>query len=272
MKKLIVISDWVDDSLTCQEVRSAVEGFAKEAEKVRISFVSSTPSTIHTAFLAFQVAETEERYGKPLETVIFVNTDPRINSTTSVEKAKGAEFVIVRLSSGMYLCGPNTGHVFSLIKEKMTNLFHYPNMNKGSQFRSRDLYSRIVAHLMDSMEDEMDLEEIQRSEVPVLEGFYIGHIDNYGNLKTIIMGEHLKGKYVYGDMVKLTINGITKEIKYVGNLFGGTPGELVIYPGSSGKQDAPFLEISVWRHFTESDRTTGVHVFNHPLPGTPITL
>ena len=51
MKKLIVIADWANDSLTCQELRSTVAGYLKDPDKANISFVASIPSTIHTAFL-----------------------------------------------------------------------------------------------------------------------------------------------------------------------------------------------------------------------------
>ncbi len=272
MKKLIVIADWVSDSLTCQEVKSAVEGFAKDPNQARVSFIASTPSTLHTAFLLQQAVEIEERYGQPLETVFFVNTDPRIQSKKSVEHAKGAEFVVIRLSSGTYICGPNAGYCFSLLREKITNIFLYPGLDKGSQFRSRDLYSRVAAHLMDAMEDDLDLEETHTNLISIFQGYYVGHIDNYGNIKTTITHEELKGKYNYGDVLSICIKRITKSVKYVSNLFGGVPGELVIYPGSSGKTGNPYLEISVWRHFTEEDRTTGSYAFQNPLPGTEVTL
>ena len=81
-----------------------------------------------------------------------------------------------------------------------------------------------------------------------------------------------KGKYEYGDTVSLKINQIVKKAKYVTNLFGDVPGELVIYPGSSGKKDNRFLEISIWRHFTEDKPTTGIDEFNSPKVGSVIEL
>src|SRR3989338_6675900 len=125
MKKLIVVADWVEDSLTCQEVSSAIAGFFKDSSHARITFVSSTPSTIHTSYVMSKIVEVEERYGRPLETVIFENTDPRIQTSTSVEKAKGAEFIIVRLKSGIYICGPNAGYDFTFIKNKIDEAFVY---------------------------------------------------------------------------------------------------------------------------------------------------
>ena len=94
MKKLITIADWVADTLTCQEVRTSIEGYLKNSDNASVSFVSSTPSTIHTAYLLAQLVETEARYGRPLETLLFQNTDPRIQSSTAVEKAHGAPLVI----------------------------------------------------------------------------------------------------------------------------------------------------------------------------------
>lgn len=273
MKKLIVVADWADgDSLENQEVKSAIEGFLNDPAGINMNFVFSTPSTIHTAFLVAQIVQSEERYGHPLNTVLFQNTDPRIQTHEAVRKAKGANFIIIRLKSGMYVCGPNSGYDFSMLKNKIEEVFTYENMDRGSQFRSRDLYAKICAYLMDSMEDELDLDESSDSIIPTLQGFYIGHIDDYGNIKTTIKHSDLKGKYEYGESVEININKVTKKAKYVDNLFGGTPGELVIYPGSSGEYGNPYLEVSIWRHFTEEKPTTGIHAFNLPRPGMTVNI
>lgn len=272
MKKLIVVADWASDSLTVQEFQSAVMGFLKENRGVSVSYVSSTPSTIHTAFLLQQITQTEERYGNPLQTVIFQNTDPRIQTNEGVEKAKGAELLIVRLKSGLFLFGPNAGYNLSLVRSKIEHLYTYPGLDKGSQFRSRDLYSRVASHLMNEEEDELELEEVRANIIPGLQEYYVGHIDNYGNIKTTITHEFMKGKYEYGDTVVIRLHNLTKKATYVTNLFGGNPGELVIYPGSSGQSDNPYMEISVWRHFTEKKATTGLHEFDFPRPGELVEI
>lgn len=272
MKKLIVVADWAEDSLNRQEIVSAVDGFLKDPDDMFINFVFSSPSTIHTGFLLSQVVENEERFGRPMETVIFQNTDPRIQTTESVARAKGAEFIIIKLKSGLWLCGPNAGYDFSLIKNKIEETYHYEGLDKGSQFRSRDLYARVAAHLMDNLEDEMELNESESSVIPELRGYYIGHIDNHGNIKTTIKHSDLKGKYEYGEQVELAINKVTRKAKYVDNLFGGVPGELVIYPGSSGEYQDPYLEVSIWRHFTEEKPTTGLHEFKFPRPGMRVII
>lgn len=272
MKKLIVVADWADDTLTCQEVRTAVEGYSNEPQKVRISFVSSSPSTIHTSFLLRQIVEIEERYGRALETVIFQNTDPRLQSTRSVQESRGADLVIIRLKSGIHLMGPNAGYDYSMLLDKIDVVFTYPGMNKGSQFRSRDLYSRIAAHLMEAQQDEMELEEAHMSIIPGLQGDFVGHVDNYGNIKTTIHEMNFKEKYAYGDEMNITINGVTKKVLYVDNFFGGNRGELVIFPGSSGDKKDAYLEISVWRHFDEEDQSTGSAIFNDARPGMKVVV
>lgn len=272
MKKLIVVADWAHDSLTNQEVLTAVEGFSKNRADVRVTFVASTPSTLHTSFILQQLIRTEERYGNPGETVFFQNTDPRIQTKEGVEHAQGAEFIVIKLKSGIFLCGPNAGYDFSLLKPSIEYVYRYDGLDKGSQFRSRDLYSRVSAHLMDEMQDELDLEEQSSNCIPELRGYFVGHIDNYGNVKTTITHSDFKGKYGLGEKVEITLNEVKKTATYVSNLFGGTPGELVIYPGSSGDKDDPYLEISVWRHFTEKVVTTGVHAFNMPRPGMEIKI
>ena len=219
-----------------------------------------------------QILATEIRYGDPMNTVIFQNTDPRIQTDEGVMQAKGAEFIILKLTTGAWVCGPNAGYDFSMIRNQIEKVYKYPGLDKGSQFRSRDLYSRVCAHLMDEMQDDLDLEEEHLNTIPGLMDHYVGHIDNYGNIKTTVTHEEMKGKHQIGDYVEITLNDITKKAKYVSNLFGGTPGELVMYPGSSGVKENPFMEISVWRHFTEKNPTTGLHAFSHPRPGQKVVF
>lgn len=248
MKNLIIIGDYCSDSLVNQELKSSLLGHLTEPLSSSISFVDSSPNTIHTAFLLKQILITESRLGDPNNLVIFVNTDPRIQTNKGVEKAQGADFVVAKMGNGAYICGPNAGYSFSLIQKEIEYLYLYPNLDKGTQFRSRELYMPVCARLMEGKQDEMALEEIRQTIIPSLSGFYLGHIDNYGNMKTTINKSYLKGRHEYGDLIKITLNGITKEAYYVNNMFAKEPETLVIAPGSSGMPDDPYLELIVWQH------------------------
>lgn len=265
MKKLIVVSDWAKDTLACQEFKSAVEGHLNSAGSPNIDFVESEPSTIHTAFLLNQLVQTEEYLGKPLNTVFFVNTDLRENKKTK------AEPLIIKLKSGIVVIGPNSQNSFSLIKDKIEVVFIYDEI-VDSQFRSRDLYSKVCSFFMENREDELFLEEAHLNLIPYLEKnkYYIGHIDNYGNIKTTITHEELKGRYEYDDNVEINIGGVKKIARYVPGLFKGEVGELIIYPGSSGNKNNPFIEISAW--MTPENPKTGIYYFPKAKPGNEVII
>src|SRR6185436_18673775 len=117
MKKLIVIADWASDTVACQEVRSMIDGFVRNPEFVNVSFVVAEDSTAQAGQVLKQLVSIEERFGRSLETVFFLDVNPK--------DAGVSEFIIVRLTSGMYICGMNVEHNFSYIKDEITNVFRY---------------------------------------------------------------------------------------------------------------------------------------------------
>jgi hypothetical protein len=272
MKKLIVIADWAGDPLAQQEIRSTVEGYLQHQNGSNVSFVPSTPSTVHTGYLVGQIAEIEERYGKPLETVIYAHTDTRLNAATSREDTKGADFFVVRLGTGLYLCGPNAQHTYSFIRSQIQKVYRYNDIDLHTQYRARDAYARTVAHLMEAMEDELDLEEIHPNLIPPLQGHHVGHVDSHGTIKTTISKEELKGTYEYEQHVTVKINGIEKKLRYIPHLFASFQGELVIYPGSSGHLDEPYLDIGLWQSESDQQHKTAAEHFHSPKPGVEVHI
>lgn len=272
MKKLIVISDLAEDSLSAQEIKSAVHGFLKDVETPNINFVESTFSSIHVAFLVEQVVLTEERLGRPHETIILQSTDPRIYTTSPIPDALGAPFLLSKLENGIWVCGPNTQYNFSLIKNRINQVFSYTGIDIGTQFRCRDVYSKLMAYLMDDLDEELTLDEVPVDQIPQLSGYHIGHIDNFGNIKTTIKKSVLHGKFEKGEAVTITINNVIKEVKYVDNLFGGEIGQLVIYPGSSGIVGDAYLEIAIRTNYTIHNPDTGYLAFDKPYPGQIVEI
>ncbi|MFA6005922.1 MAG: hypothetical protein WC775_05570 [Patescibacteria group bacterium] len=248
MKNFIALADYCSDSLTVQELRSALYGHLSANPTGFVSFVHSSPSTIHTAFLLHQLLTTEQRLGDPNNLVVFVNTDPRLQAVKGVEKAQGSQLVVARMRSGAWVYGPNAGFCFSLVQKDIQYLYVYQNQDKGTQFRSRDLYMRVGALLMEEKQDDMELEELKIQDIPALDKYYVGHIDNYGNIKTTIPRSYLKGKYDVGDTISVTIAGVQHKAYFADNIFGKEPDVLVVAPGSSGPIDDPYLEVVVWQH------------------------
>lgn len=268
MKNLTVIADWANDDLAKKEFISALLGELAEQINPRIDFVASFYSSIHTAFLSQQIVQTEERLGKPAENVLFLNTDTREHTGEKIYHAEGSLFIIAILYSKLIVCGPNAGYSFSSIKDQIQQLFVYGGVEKGSQFRSRDLFPKVIARLMEEKQDELRLDELEIEVIPNLTNYYVAHVDNYGNIKTTIPSSTLQGK-LHGDLVKITIENVTREAFYTHNLFGEKQEVLVIAPGSSGKENDRFLELSVRigpNYHSAAER------FDFPKPGTEIKL
>lgn len=273
MRNLIIIADWAKDSLSCAEVKTAISGYLIDNLNLDIIFIDSTPSTIHTAFLIEQMNYTVFRFNHPEETVIFQNTDPRIKDTFFSSNPWNGKLLLLRLKNGLWVFGPNAGYDFSLIKKEIAQVFYYPNFEKGGQFRSRDLYARLAAHFIEEKEDELDLEEITHDAIPSLTGYYVAHIDNFGNIKTTIKKSDLKGKIEFNEKLKIKINNTIQEVVYTKGLFKYQPNQLIIYPGSSGSIDDPYLEISVWRYFDDENKNkTGSFYFKFPSSGDKINI
>lgn len=272
MKKLIVIADWAKDSLYRQEVRSSIEGSLQNPQNISVNFVDSISSSIHTGFLLSQIVETEERNGRPLETVIYQHTDNRSDSNSSSKETRGADFFILRLYSGLYVCGPFTGYSYSFVKSKILKIYKYNLIDSHIHFSSRDVYSRIVSHFMESMEDKLDLEEMHENLIIPFKGHVIGHVDCHGNIKTTCSQEYFKGKYRIEDDIKIKINNVEKKARYLRNLFSSSKGELVIHPGSAGPNDDPYMDISIWQDFSKKNSQSAADVFYLPQPGDEVFL
>ena len=261
MKKLIVISDWAEDSLRCQELRTVVEGYLNNSFHPYISFVASSHSSMHAGFLAHQLAATEERFGRPLETILFVDLP-----------SKDSELLILRLKTGLYVIGPNKEYVFSLIKNNAEAIFHYPDIEKQHEFRKRDIYYRVLAHFLESKQDDLELEEVHESQVPEIQDYIVGHIDSYGNIKTSVRESDIKEKYSYNDDVPLTIQNITKKARYVESLDDAEIGELVLYPGSAGDMKDHYMDLAVRTDFTSISPNTAVREFDRPATGAIVKI
>ena len=272
MRRIICVSDWVQDELALEEFRTAVTGFAKNPRDVRFSSVASTSSTMHTGFLMAQLAYTQERLGIPNETLIFQNTDPRIPEQGSNTAAHGSHFVIAQLASGLLVCGPNAGYNFSFLKKSIVAAFTYTHFDTPTVLRSRDVFSRMAAHLADYMEQELELDELHIgtiSDEP--EGSYVLHVDPFHNIITSITQEQSLEKHQIGNYVRISLKNEVHEVRLVPHRFASVPGDLTLYPGSKGHLDNPYMEIGVWHDTTQTHRSPPTP-FEHARPGDELSL
>jgi hypothetical protein len=260
MKKLIVISDWAGDYLSSQELKTTIEGFVSDPSHPNTSFVLSTPSTIHTTFLASQLIYTEKEFGRPLETVIYLDTHDK-SQIENLIVLEESEFIVAHLASGMYVCGQNNGYSFSMIKPNIEELYIYRGLEKGSRFMARDTYARILAAFMDAQQDTLDLEELSSNIVPTVEGFFVGHIAAFNTVLTTIPYEWMHQKYKYDDMVPIKINSVEKKLRFVSSSSEADKDEVVLCPSAAGEKNNPYIEL-----------LRGGTVYNDVQPGMKVEV
>lgn len=237
MKKLVVVADWAQDAVYCREYKSAITGFTKEEASIDISFIPTSISPIHTGFIVEQIVRTDERLGRPLNTVIHVGNEP---------KNQKADFLVMKLTSGLYLCGFNFIHIFSFVKNSIDEAFSYQLSEASSNFLSRDTYCRVVDYLLQSLQDDLQLEQVHLNTIVESEGHYIGHIDSFGNIITTITHNDLKGRYTLGDEIAITIGDKTEKAVYKKNLWSETGQQLMFAPSSFGSADNPYLALAIF--------------------------
>lgn len=232
MKKLIIISDFIRDPLYRQEFQTAVNGYTIKSQRPYLHYVPVYSSDIQAGFMLHQILITEERFGVPNETVIYVSTDP----FNKMEKG-----LILQHPSGLQIIGPNIGMQFSFIKDQILKAYTYDPLNKEAIFWSRNNYPRVIAHLMEYEIDDLELEQVPLSEIHEIRETYVCHRDSFGSLKTNITLDTLKNHVVEGQSVQILLNSTKYTVR-----FSRIPiAEDCIYIGSSGEPNNPYMEIKI---------------------------
>lgn len=272
MKSLIFIADYGTDTLATNEVLNAIRREVSASFPVQV--VASRPfNTIHTSFL-FQQLQLNLSGAQAKETVFFLNTDPRTQTKEAVKRADGSPLVAGVLKNGALVITPNAGYCLSFVKSSIQELFLIPVPKEGSQFRSRDIFSHIVAEAIRGTLDLSSKEKIDPEQhIPSLSGEPIVlHNDNYGNIKTSLQKDYLAGHGTHeGDIISIKIGGIAVENIQVGsNIFAVPAGSLVLAPGSSGNPQNPYYEIAL--RFDGNANNSAAEVFKWPEPGTQIVI
>lgn len=270
-KTLILITDYASDTLARTEVILAIKRRIQKPLDFHFALAEKF-NTIHTGFLADQL----RRSLTPKEaanTIFFLNTDPRTHTKTEIPEAGGALLLVAKLTNQSLVISPNAGYCLSFIKPKISELFTVKVPNKGTQFRSRDIFPKIIAQALDSRLVKSVLKPTSIKIIPDLPKHpFVLHIDNYGNIKTSITSSKLKELNLgWGDNIGITIkNKKVARAKITKNIFADKPGRLVLAPGSSGDPLNPYFELSVR---TDGYKTRSAsELLGHPWPGSIIKI
>lgn len=272
MKSLVFIADYGSDALATSEVLEAIRRFAGAPFFVHV--VASRPfNTINTAFLLEQLHRGMDE-NQVKQTVFFLNTDPRTHTKEVVHAAGGSIFVVAYLRGGAVVMTPNAGYCLSLVKQNIEKLVEVRVAADGTQFRSRDIFSPVVARALTGdiapfLGSELSAEE-RVPDIP--SGIFLLHNDNYGNMKLFLQKKALELQKIYeGDEITIQIGQQRKEgVRVASTIFTVLPGTMALAPGSSGPKDNPYYELSV--RFDGDVKQSAADAFGWPEPGEQIFL
>jgi hypothetical protein len=273
MKKLFVVTDWANDPLMFPQFYTAVEGRVKDpSTRPTIIPVGVSSSPLQASYIARQIIQIENKYGRPDETLILMESASHSHVNAPSETGASAPFYILRLESGMHVMGTNAGFTFSLLKDLLGEVLTYQGIDAKVPFGARDEYARMCAYLMDYMEDELEFDEVHTNVIPELDAPYIGHVDAFGNIQTTIVAEDLKGRAEYKQSIGVKIKGRQHDALFLPNRYASNKGALVLSPSAVGHPDNPYLELSVWSDNPSDLTKSACAQYNHPHPGDKIEV
>lgn len=256
MKKLIILSSMITDGLATQSFQSLLDGYTMEGDFPAINPVLINENTFHTGFLLGSIVEIEERYGRPQNTIIYVDQP----GTSSFP------FAVIRLATGLIVCGYSVGNCFSFITPKI----HIMQSYTPEDPHAIGAHPRILAQLMESMDADMQLDELHMNIIPQVRNAKVGHVSHDGAIITTLTMEDLKGRYEGGEQVPLTINDTKLSVWYEPTKVEQHPHDYLLCPSPYTNNTVPYLMIQ--RRSSDSGVEPPYEKFNHPSPGQEVSI
>jgi S-adenosylmethionine hydrolase len=182
----------------------------------------------------------------PRNTIHLVVVDPGVGT----ERRR-----IIVQGNRSYYVGPDNGVLSLAIQEEglkkiiLISERKYMRSNVTATFEGRDIFAPVAAHLaqgvpIESFGRKVDQMIQLRISQPLISNHHISgkiiHIDGFGNIITNITYSQIHDLITIGEKYQVTINQLTKTMKYMKSYGYVSPGELIIITGSSN-----YMEISI---------------------------
>ncbi len=229
--------------------------------KLRLKEYSVPPFDTHAT--GFFLAETAINSHLGARHFFYVNTAPRHDDENPKADSEGEKLVYVKLFNGVRIVAVNSGYSLSFIKPAIEEARVVEVENKGSQFRSRDFYPRVLGEVARDNYERLTSEE---PVIPDMPENVVCITDGYGNLKTSVDPEELKA--LAGQFLSVSVNGQKHYVKAGQSIFDVPDGHLCMAKGSSGWT----LPDGTRKNFTEIVRRSGSAflLFRKPKGGAKV--
>lgn len=220
------------------------------------------------SFAAYQLAQ-RVPHTHAARIIVFVNVDARTHTRARITNGDGEPLFVGIMGNNVRIIGAGLA-TFMVAQQcnefsSMEKIHIAPrNGVLPGQFRSRDIFAPIVATI--ARGDDVTVKAITHEGIPSLLPCVLA-IDGYGNIKTSLRRNDVRGK-----RVTIALNKKKFEVRVAKGLFDILPGELGIYPGSSGTEDDPFFEIAVRFDSEEKNEDSATRRFGYPAAGMQICV
>jgi hypothetical protein len=200
-----------------------------------VSVPTTVPSfdTISTGFCLGQLALAE--LPQDARVIVFSNTAPRRDLKKARAHNEGEGLVFARLTNGAEILAVNSGYSLSFVRENIRALFAVNVDQRGTQFRSRDIYPKVIAALVREENSFMGQELNAAQFIPDIPKGVVGYVDSFHNLKTTFRTDDPEiAQFQDGQRVFIGIKGAFREAHVASGSFNVEEGEWAFAPGSSG--------------------------------------
>lgn len=245
MRKIITITDWNSDGLTRERFRTVVEGYSIDRKQVNIHSLSCISSSVHAGFLAYEMVLTEAKNGDPTDTIVYIDVDTEFETYPSEVTVRSDCFAVVRLSNNLLICGRLSGYAFAWIKQSAQQISEYTGLPNSTSVNPLDGHARVVAHLADYLDDQLDLQSLHEADILSLpiDTHFICH-KHKNTLVTTLNHSDLES-FSVGDQVKVRIGTKTYSAHLVSHPKQELDSGLIMYVGYYGHPDLRCIELMV---------------------------
>ncbi|MDP9393535.1 MAG: SAM-dependent chlorinase/fluorinase [Actinomycetota bacterium] len=253
---LTVVADYGTGDLAFAEVRQRLASLLPEAD---VTAVPVPPfDTVSAGFCVAQLAFADG----PADRVLYVNVAPRQDADDPREDNAGERLVAARLDTGVLVVGVASGASLSFLADEGVELRAVDVPDKGSQFRSRDVFPDALAALVRGESHLLD-EPVTVDPAPERAVVYV---DGYGNLKT----SWYDAPAPPGSRVRVRVGENVGEAVVSDGVFTVPSGETSFAPGSSGWPTADGGRRTCFELFTRGG--SAAELFGHPPAGALVTV
>ncbi|WP_229072409.1 S-adenosyl-l-methionine hydroxide adenosyltransferase family protein [Actinoplanes sp. DH11] len=246
-----VVADYGIGDLAFAEVRQRLARLLPDAE---VTAVPVPPfDTVAAGFCVAQLA-----FGDgPADRVVYANVAPRQDRDEPRADNAGERLAAARLDSGVLVVGVNSGASLAFLAAEGVRVRAVDTADRGSQFRSRDVFPAALARLAGG-DDGLLGDELPVGQPPKQA---VAYVDGYGNIKTTWDAAPAPA----GSVVRVRVGAAEAEATVSDGVFEVPAGTMSFAPGSSGWRGRAFYELL-------ARGGSAARTFGNPPGGTSVEI